>query len=489
MIAISMSFLAGRFHATPWERHVNESGIEYPPSSWRFLRALVATFYRARPDDMTEEQLTRILTTLSTPPSFHLPRASIGHTRHYDIANKSKHFFDTFVAINPTLSLVWLWTEATLDAAERAVFVLLLERLGTFGRAESWCEVRLLEEFDISEANSWLYVEGQSLESLETMRVLVPQDNAENLLSSLCNDTGKMRKEKRLSPPDGAEWVTYVRSKDTLSEGLPAKKSSSPNTSANVTIVRFALDSNVLPLVQDTLPFCETVRWAILDFRRKLTEFKGAPFSEVLTGKEADERTPLKGHAHAHYLATDEDGDGRLDHVTIYAPRGFDQYDLDALGNLREIYRHGETHKVFAVLVGIGEVGDFAATSRRSTNLSAPTLQSARRWRSVTPFVLPRFATRGEGKGARPRDTPEAQLRREIRLRKELPEVVAVEEVKGYQAEGRPFVRWLEFKTRRFNGSTGYGVAGFEIEFAEEMSAPLALGFGCHFGLGLFEAV
>ncbi|MDQ3257532.1 MAG: type I-U CRISPR-associated protein Csb2, partial [Acidobacteriota bacterium] len=90
MIAISMSFLAGRFHATPWERHVNESGIEYPPSSWRFLRALVATFYRARPDDMTEEQLTRILTTLSTPPSFHLPRASIGHTRHYDIANKSK---------------------------------------------------------------------------------------------------------------------------------------------------------------------------------------------------------------------------------------------------------------------------------------------------------------------------------------------------------------------------------------------------------------
>jgi CRISPR-associated protein Csb2 len=92
MIVISMKFLAGRFHATPWERHVNESSLEYPPSSWRLLRALVATFYRTQPEGMTTEQLTRILDALSAPPAFHLPPAAIGHTRHYDVANKGKHF-------------------------------------------------------------------------------------------------------------------------------------------------------------------------------------------------------------------------------------------------------------------------------------------------------------------------------------------------------------------------------------------------------------
>ena len=54
MIAISLRFLTGRFHATPWGHHVNEGVVEWPPSPWRLLRALVATFYRARPDGVTE---------------------------------------------------------------------------------------------------------------------------------------------------------------------------------------------------------------------------------------------------------------------------------------------------------------------------------------------------------------------------------------------------------------------------------------------------
>jgi CRISPR-associated protein Csb2 len=56
----------------------------------------------------------------------------------------------------------------------------------------------------------------------------------------------------------------------------------------------------------------------------------------------------------------------------------------------------------------------------------------------------------------------------------------------GYQTEARPELRWLEFHTRRFKGEAGHGLAGFEIEFAEEVTGPLALGFACHFGLGLF---
>lgn len=50
-------------------------------------------------------------------------------------------------------------------------------------------------------------------------------------------------------------------------------------------------------------------------------------------------------------------------------------------------------------------------------------------------------------------------------------------------------VRWLDFHTRRYNGTEGYGLAGFEIEFTEPIRGPISVGFGCHFGLGLFMPV
>lgn len=78
---------------------------------------------------------------------------------------------------------------------------------------------------------------------------------------------------------------------------------------------------------------------------------------------------------------------------------------------------------------------------------------------------------------------------RELRNRG-LPEPVNIERVDGYKTDKRPQFRWLEFHTRRLRKeSEGHGLAGFEIEFAEEVRGPIAVGFGCHFGLGLFMPV
>ncbi len=245
--------------------------------------------------------------------------------------------------------------------------------------------------------------------------------------------------------------------------GLPAAN----RTQINLAV--FNLAASELPDVVLALPFAEQVRRALIRNRVDTSH------SEAIVGKTVD-GAPLEGHLHAHYLATDEDGDGRLDHVTLYAPCGFDQHDLAAIGALRTIFRQGNRPDVRLVLTGLGEaeqVGD------------APIFARSRRWRSVTPFSLPRFASRGAGKPPRPRDLPEAQLVRELRVRG-LPEPVSIKRIEGYAAGGRPLVRWLEFHTRRFNGTEGFGLAGFELEFAEPIAGPLALGFGCHFGLGLF---
>jgi CRISPR-associated protein Csb2 len=243
----------------------------------------------------------------------------------------------------------------------------------------------------------------------------------------------------------------------------------------NFIVARFDLSSAVLPSVTEALPFAEQARAALSSLRADET------YSLALAGKTEGEGVPLKeDHAHAHFWATDEDADGRLDHLTVYAPRGFDADDVDAFGRVRVVRRHYKNlPDVRLVLLGLGTRDDFA---------HVPLFRAAKRWRSVTPFSLPRFANRGGGKPPRPRDLPEAQLRRELRLRG-LPEPVSVTPLSGYQTGGRRKVRWLEFQTRRLKGREGYGLAGFELEFAEETSGPLSLGFGCHFGLGLFEPV
>ncbi|HXG66879.1 MAG TPA: type I-U CRISPR-associated protein Csb2 [Blastocatellia bacterium] len=160
----------------------------------------------------------------------------------------------------------------------------------------------------------------------------------------------------------------------------------------------------------------------------------------------------------------------------MQTPRGFEPEDIAALGSLRTVFRRGNRPDVRMVLTGLGAPEAFSA---------CPLFAPSRRWRSVTPFSLPRFANRGGGKAPRPRDLPEAQLVRELASRG-LPEPVSIRRVKGYQAGDRPLVRWLDFHSRRGNGAQGHGLAGFEIEFPESIIGPLALGFGCHFGLGLF---
>lgn len=240
-------------------------------------------------------------------------------------------------------------------------------------------------------------------------------------------------------------------------------------STAAITAARYALDSRVLPLVQDALPFSELARRALIRNRVDTSH------SEAVVGKTVD-GVPLKGHLHAHYLATDEDQDGRIDHITVYAECGFDQADVTALGAMSCINRYGNRPDIRMTLTGLGKRDDFRQT---------PLFVSCKHWRSVTPFSLPRFANRGGGKPPRPRDLPEAQLVRELRLRG-LPEPISIKPIEGYAVAGRPMVRWLDFHTRRFKGDEGYGLAGFEIEFAEAVQGPIALGFASHFSLGLF---
>jgi CRISPR-associated protein Csb1 len=120
MLAIRLTFPAGRYHATPWGRHVNEGDVAWPPEPWRLLRALIATWHHKlkheRPE--TEQQLAALIETLaSQAPSFRLPPATHSHSRHYLPqwkAGDTSLVLDAFASISPTEPLDCIWPDINL---------------------------------------------------------------------------------------------------------------------------------------------------------------------------------------------------------------------------------------------------------------------------------------------------------------------------------------------------------------------------------------
>src|SRR5690606_12463218 len=73
--------------------------------------------------------------------------------------------------------------------------------------------------------------------------------------------------------------------------------------------------------------------------RAELEQFGalGGDSSPVLAGHLGDGKA-LWQHQHAFYLPEDRDGDGRVDHLLIYAPAGFNPTELAALMRVERLY-------------------------------------------------------------------------------------------------------------------------------------------------------
>jgi CRISPR-associated protein Csb2 len=237
--------------------------------------------------------------------------------------------------------------------------------------------------------------------------------------------------------------------------------------------------------VRLTLRFGELARRAAQAVYGRL--FAGAA-SPALSGKQAD-GAPLAGHAHAFFLPTDEDGDGALDHLTLYCAAGFGPNEQQALEALDLVRADDENLHIALQRLPGAQPADFP---------DAALLATALRWRSATPFSLTRhYKTRGQKRDRfPPEQLPEANLREEA-ARRGLPSIAALARLETgalwHHAERRPMggraLYWGEFHQRRAFGAGRHGEAmgvGFEITFAEPAAGPIALGYACHFGLGLF---
>lgn len=478
MVAIKFTFTANRYHATQWGRHVNEGVLEWPPSPWRMLRGIVATWRRTLPELPSERVEPIVQAMASEYPKFHLPPASMGHTRHFmpkheTLADRKKQqttlVLDSFVAIQPDACLFAVWPTVDLDSQQWGDLKCILRNMPYLGRAESWIEATL-DSPPSCEPSSYALEDGAPPGAdWEIVRTLVPHSHIG--LRDLEVETAELRSKGRIEP-EGAHWYPYVRKRDCFTSFRTAPPR--PVT-RKITVVRFALSGKVLPMAFDTLRWGDVARKAAMSkYGRQNNEAK----SPTLSGKEESGK-PKKGHQHAFYLPTDEDGDGRLDHLTIWVPCSLAEEEFKAIISVQELARGGGRDPLQLVYQAHGKSDDFVGVS--------PLFGKSKRWRSLTPYVLTRHRKRDS-------DSPEEQVAREVKLRPGLPQLVNVilehnpKKRIGPMKQGRSdgFRPFDFFRYRQGGGSNAGGAFSFELEFEAEVCGPIALGFACHYGLGLF---
>ncbi len=440
--------------------------------------------------------------------------------------------FDTFVAVPPDSEVVVLWPDGSLTEDQRDVLAQWLRALGYLGRAETWCEARLLTAAEADTATAKINCRPlgtrPSEPESEVVRVLCADPSsafADTHTPKTTTSTGRGKEKQvqvqslydpdwhlcgetlwlhgeRWSDPPGSRWVRYARRADCFR--IAPRLASRRPSEVRPQVARFALDSAVLPLVTETLRVAE-------DARRNLMGIFGARFrtsggekgkSAIFSGK-GEEGEPLTGHAHAFYLPTDEDGDGRLDHLTIVAADGFGPREVQALDRLPEIKsreREEFGHPLGVLLLALDTLD----------RVSAGPVGKAREWISATPFLASRFAkARGSKRDApellrSPREFLIATLREELaRFLARRPDLtgIAMEDIEIHpllddakqhfrigQKNGtqlRP-IQFKRFRQKRGDDG-GRRVSGaFRIVFPDPISGPIGLGHSSHFGLGLF---
>lgn len=496
MLAIGFRFSGGRYHATPWGRHVNEADVEWPPSPWRILRALIAVWHRkidreTFPVMVLENLLAQLAGSL---PVYRLPAAVHSHVRHYmpvreGIRDKNTLIFDAFARVSPVDELVAVWSEVTLDEASRQLLDELLLGLAYLGRAESWVEARRLEEWqgdpDCVPGDTALDVTTgeigevvplfcpQSPPSYQAFRAQWQEANPtkgkrkdaavlpESWLEAVSLETSQLQAAGWSQPP-AARRVFYRRPCSALSTAAATVAIRARKQQETVTTIRFALYGRPLPRMEDAVRIGELLRVALMH----LAEKHLGQVPVLLSGHDLPESNR---HQHAFFLPECND-QGRIDHILVHAPGGFESEHLRAIAKLNRLFtRDGSEWQV--IFEGAGDLGLFAdVCSHARTGLV---------WRSVTPYLRPWHIKKNFGVAE--------QIRRECQLRG-LPapiEIRSMSEVFVGSVPRRP-VHFHRFRSRR--GLTQPDTSGslVEIVFPRVVSGPVALGFACHYGLGLF---
>ncbi len=525
MIAFAFRFPAGRYHATPWGRHANEADTAWPPEPARILRALIATWWRkADRERFPKPMLDGLVDALAAElPVYRLPPAVHTHIRAFMPApTEKKLIFDAFLRFDRRAEMIVAWSGVTLTPEQRALAAHLLARIGYLGRAESWTEARIADDWD-GEVNAcarsrtdqaafdsvpadvaasltpveWDERRATLMADLDDMpkgkRQALAATLPEHLADALAVDSGQWQQAGWSSPPPMRQIVYDRPAVGPLPTHQPRRAPIKRGQPGKPEAARFLLAGRPPPRIEDTLRIAEIARLALI--RRE----EGVDTPRELLGR--DGHGPLRDdpeHAHAFYLPEDADGDGLIDHLIVYCRLGFSAEARRRLDRLSRLWlAHGRADEE-------GERGrkewrlaleDIAAPSAFPTSA---VLATARAWRSATPYLKARFDKRRPNSFAALIESYRIQITSEWRRRFPgigLPDIQPITDPGNADRfattlgqSGRTCSTLAFTRTRSRKRASQPDACGgfFELAFEEPVSGPVAIGWGCHFGLGLF---
>lgn len=219
----------------------------------------------------------------------------------------------------------------------------------------------------------------------------------------------------------------------------------------------FRVESERPPLLADAIVVCEAFRRRLLGAAARRLGADAIPVK--LSGKRANGKDARDDHAHLHVLVAASNG-REIDRLAVWCPAGLTSPEV-------ELVRSTALPKLLGEPIRLVPVED--------DRVSRP----SRRFVSHTPFLPVRHPKR---RGGRLRDTPLEQVVTELN-RRSLPEPVAVTAVEG------PWASFRILRRAKQGAFAHLGAHGFEVEFAEPVRGPIALGRNSHFGMGLFLPV
>ena len=507
MIAVQIRFTAGQYHATPWGHHVNEGEVEWPPSPWRILRALIAVWYRKTDD---KQHSLRLLGGLieklaSTLPVYQLPPAIHTHTRHYmpTVKDDTALVFDAFARVSARDVLVVGWPEILLTNDEYNLLSHLVESLHYLGRAESWVEAAIIPEW--SGLINCFPAQGQETprSEMHLVSVACPQTIVEfsewrstfngekvkkgwlpsTLTEALSVDTADLQKSTWNIAP-GMKNVVYARPEHHLvQEMIQRQKTKEPEYN----VARFALGGKPLPKWINALMMGELLHLALMGHG-------GEDVPSTISGRDADHHVLKAGHRHGFFLPEDVDGDGFIDHLLFVSKDPFPNSVVAAIERIgvrgklwTPEHWPGQTQRWTIYLEHLGNIKELGGRSGNPISL----LGRSTIWRSCTPYLFPWHAKKGGRFG------PDEQIVKEI-LQRGLPEPISVKHVSQIPVGTRvqrvigesADITVERFRRRRIgrpdqHAPDAYG-SFLVLHFPEPVSGPMAFGFACHYGLGMF---
>lgn len=547
MFALRFRFPAGRYHATPWGRNVNEAEVAWPPEPWRLLRALIAVYWRKGDHDRwAKEVLANLIDTLAeSPPVYHLPEGVIhAHTRHYmPRARKNPTLiFDAFVRLPKRAEIMAVWPNITLDTERFALATDLAAAVGYLGRAESWAECTALTDWP-GEPNCGPVEAGFSGDLVWLLAPLSPTAHAKqrdrliaaerrrvsstakkplsvkslekrvanelqsklsgadtipaSLVGALSLDTADWQ-ERGWSRPPGTRELLYARAAGTAVGVMPRVSSRRPHTRSQPdmpTVARFLLAGRPRPRVEDTVKIGELMRLAALSqfgWRHDAVSGRRTPKAPwQISGRGADGK-PLRGpsHDHAFWLPEDADSDGLIDHISVFVAGGIDRDIRAKLNRITRLWlgskqtvEDGDSEVAREwrlALEGFGKRADFAGSAR--------IFGHSDQWRSVTPFLAAGHLKAVGHAGEIRRLVTRTGIDRRFGFDAAKITVSELLEISVGGAKRR-VLHFRRFRSRGREVQHDTIGAFLEVVFPVPVVGPLALGYGSHFGLGLFAGV